>query len=64
MLTRKACSNKGDEAGTFCINTVGENLVAMTLPGDGNSGTKRQKKPATKRTAVKSAKRVAAKKKA
>lgn len=27
--------DKGEEAGTFSINTVGENLVAMTLPGDG-----------------------------
>jgi len=41
--------DKGDEAGTFCINTVGENLVAMTLPGNGTLQPKRAKKsPATK----------------
>ena len=36
--------DKGDEAGTFCINTVGENLVAMTLPGNGTAQPKRAKK--------------------
>jgi hypothetical protein len=40
--------DKGDEAGTFCINTVGENLVAMTLPGNGTTQSKRAKKSATK----------------
>ena len=29
--------DKGEDAGTFSINTVGENLVAMTLPGDGSN---------------------------
>jgi hypothetical protein len=29
--------DKGEESGTFSVNTVGENLVAMTLPGDGSS---------------------------
>src|SRR5579859_542405 len=39
--------DSGSEAGKFAINTVGENLVAMTLPGQGdNSGkTKKPKKP-------------------
>ncbi|MGD0868039.1 MAG: hypothetical protein ABSB88_00700 [Bryobacteraceae bacterium] len=41
--------DKGDEAGTFCINTVGENLVAMTLPGDGGAPAKRGKKSPAKR---------------
>lgn len=41
--------DKGDEAGTFCLNTVGENLVAMTLPGNGTAQPKRAKNsPATK----------------
>jgi hypothetical protein len=40
--------DKGVEAGTFCINTVGENLVAMTLPGNGTAQPKRAKKSATK----------------
>jgi len=30
--------DKGEEPSTFSINTVGENLVAMTLPGDGSNG--------------------------
>jgi len=61
--------DKGDEAGTFCINTVGENLVAMTLPGDADSVPRRQKKSAVKKTAAKrsaakSTKRSLARKKA
>jgi hypothetical protein len=28
--------DKAEDPGAFSINTVGENLVAMTLPGDGN----------------------------
>lgn len=42
--------DKGDEAGTFCINTVGENLVAMTLPGNGTEQPKRAKKSLATRT--------------
>jgi hypothetical protein len=34
--------DSANEAGKFSINTVGENLVAMTLPGD--SATKKKKK--------------------
>jgi hypothetical protein len=45
--------DSGGEAGKFVINTVGENLVAMTLPGQSNSPAKsrkpkKQKKPTTK----------------
>ncbi|MGI8961450.1 MAG: hypothetical protein ACR2IV_17150 [Bryobacteraceae bacterium] len=29
--------DRGEEPGTFSINTVGENLVAMTLPGDSSN---------------------------
>jgi hypothetical protein len=42
--------------GTFAINAVGENLVAMTLPGDGNAQATKSRKAerkvrkATKRT--------------
>lgn len=34
----------GSEAGKFAINTVGENLVAMTLPGQAD-GSGRKRKP-------------------
>jgi hypothetical protein len=38
--------DRGSEAGKYAINTVGENLVAMTLPGqgDGSTGSKKIKK--------------------
>jgi len=32
--------DKGSEKATFVLNTVGENLVAMTLPGDGKAAPK------------------------
>lgn len=32
--------DKGSEKATFAINTVGENLVAMTLPGEGKVAAK------------------------
>jgi hypothetical protein len=37
--------DKGGERGTFTLNTVGENLVAVALPGDGSgaSGPKKRK---------------------
>ena len=38
--------DKGDAKGSFSINSVGENLVAMTLPGDGTNGNKPSKKKA------------------
>lgn len=50
--------DKGDEAGAFTINTVGENLVAMTLPGDG--ARKKQTtgpKKVSKKAAAKKAKK-------
>jgi hypothetical protein len=44
--------DKGNEAGKYVINTVGENLVAMTLPGQGDGSVKikpkKPKKPAKK----------------
>jgi len=42
--------DKGNEAGKYAINTVGENLVAMTLPGQSDNFAKGKKprKPAKK----------------
>jgi hypothetical protein len=42
--------DSGSEAGRFVINTIGENLVAMTLPGqsDGSGKRKSPKKPPKK----------------
>lgn len=37
--------DKGSEAGQFAINTVGENLVAMTLPAQSDGVTRNKKKP-------------------
>lgn len=49
--------DKGTETGTYSLNTVGENLVAMTLPGDGNLGGKSakraRKKAISKKTTTK-----------
>ena len=48
--------------GTFAINSVGENLVAMTLPQDSSAGTapkaraKRARRKAAKRTTPRKAK--------
>jgi len=57
-----ACFNgmldKADEKGTYKINTVGENLVAMTLPQ--NSTTKKNvgtRKPAQKKASIKPSKK-------
>lgn len=55
--------DKGSEKATFVLNTVGENLVAMTLPGDGKptlkSGNPRKaekaKKAAPKKAPAKNA---------
>lgn len=46
--------NKADR-GTFAINSVGENLVAVTLPGDGTGDTQHRprRKPGLKRAAAK-----------
>jgi hypothetical protein len=44
--------DSGNEKGRFTINTVGENLVAMTLPGQADSSGRKKsgqpKKPTTK----------------
>ena len=36
--------NKGNEAGFFTVNSVGENLVAVALPGDGTSTPRMKRK--------------------
>lgn len=54
--------DKGDEPGTFCVNTVGENLVAMTLPGDGTAPPRRAKKAPAKRASKAAPKKAIAKK--
>lgn len=46
--------DKGSEAGKFAINTVGENLVAMTLPEQAGSGAKDRKPRKRKKAANKS----------
>jgi hypothetical protein len=47
--------DRGAEKGTFVINSVGENLVAMTLP-DGGTAKKVPRKKATRKVAKKGAK--------
>jgi hypothetical protein len=55
--------DRGSDKGTFAINSVGENLVAMTLPGDGTTSPKTQgKKRATKKTPKVATKKATAKK--
>jgi hypothetical protein len=51
--------DRGSEKATFTLNSVGENLVAMTLPGSGNSspGPKKAKKVAAKKALTKKATR-------
>jgi hypothetical protein len=41
--------DSGSEAGKFVVNTVGENLVAMTLPCDSSTATKANKTKSTGR---------------
>jgi hypothetical protein len=53
--------DKGTERGSFTINSVGENLVAMTLPAKGRTG--KVEKPNTKKGKMKSAKKKTATKK-
>ena len=58
--------DRGAEKGTYSINSVGENLVAMTLP-DGTAAAKSGKKkkgakPAAKRAVAKKATQARAKK--
>jgi hypothetical protein len=38
--------NQGDQRGAFAVNSVGENLVAVTLPGDGSGVSRTTKKRA------------------
>jgi len=47
--------DRGSEAGKFAINTVGENLVAMTLPGKSDSSAKGRKSQKPKRRSKKTA---------
>lgn len=49
------------ERGIFKINTVGENLVAITLPGDGRDSAVVRRPPAKKKKPAKSAKKAARK---
>lgn len=55
--------DKGSEKATFTINSVGENLVAMTLPGDVTNNTRPTKsaKKAGKKSAKAPAKNTAKK---
>lgn len=55
--------DRGSEKGTFTINSVGENLVAMTLPGDGTTNSKSHGKRRSSKKAAKVAKKKAAAKK-
>lgn len=48
--------------GAFAINAVGENLVAMTLPGNGDGGALVPKRKPERRGAKKEAKKTSAKK--
>ena len=51
--------DRGSEKATFTLNSVGENLVAMTLPGTGNAvlRQKKAKKGAVNKVLTKKAKR-------
>lgn len=50
---RDGLLDKAGEAGSFSINTVGENLVAMALPGDGVAKGKKSRPSAKKAKATK-----------
>lgn len=56
--------DKGSEKATFAINTVGENLVAMTLPSDGKAAARpgKGRKPKSDKANRAPAKKTAAKK--
>jgi hypothetical protein len=49
--------DSGSEAGKFAVNTVGENLVAMTLPSQSDSSAKGKKRKKPKKPAKKTAKK-------
>jgi hypothetical protein len=51
--TKKAGYLDSTTPGVFTINSVGENLVAMTLPGGGEAGTRQAKKPKAKKKKAK-----------
>lgn len=53
--------DKGEQPGFFAINSVGENLVAVTLPGDG-SGAPRIKKRANRKGQQRKAAKTSARK--
>jgi hypothetical protein len=44
--------DSGSEKGRFTINTVGENLVAMTLPGQADGPAKGNKPKKTAKKAI------------
>ena len=54
--------DKGSEKATFVLNTVGENLVAMTLPGDGKAAPKPGKPRKVEKTKKAAPKKAVAKK--
>lgn len=54
--------DKGSEKATFVLNTVGENLVAMTLPSDGKAAPKPGKPRKAEKAKKAAAKKVPAKK--
>ena len=56
--------DKGAERGTYKLNTVGENLVAVTLPGGGSSSVKVTKKKRSASKKKTSKKKIAKKKNA
>jgi hypothetical protein len=49
----KGLLDRGSERGNFTINTVGENLVGMTLPG-GSAQSSRPRRPAARKKAARS----------
>jgi hypothetical protein len=51
--------DRGSEKGAYALNSVGENLVAMTLPGTGNSlpGRKKAKRVGSRKVPASQAKR-------
>ena len=54
--------DKGEERGQYRLNTVGENLVAVTLPGKPERKTKKRRPPTKKKTAKKAQKKKTEKK--
>jgi|SRR5579884_2431892 len=48
--------DRGEQPGSFAINSVGENLVAVALPGDGSGGPRQKQKRKKRGQQKKSAK--------